>query len=153
MKKIVMLLCLSITALAYASPPARLNTYTSGELITAADVTANEDAVFNYLQAGVDTIKDATIVNADVSGTANIQASKLNLTSINQSIANTGTLTNTGNVTVTGNAAISAKITGTGLVVSTRLQHTGLGGAFSNGEATLCISDGGIITARDGGCN
>ncbi len=86
----------------YSAPPSRDNTYTSRETILAADVTANEDAIFNYLQAGVDTIADGTIVNADVSGSANIQSNKLNLTAITQNIVNTGTIANTGNVTVTG---------------------------------------------------
>ena len=141
------------SVMVWAGAPSRLNTYTSGEAITASDVTQNEDSIFNYLSAGIEVIKDNTVVNADISSSANIQASKLNLTSINQSIANTGTLANTGNVTVTGNAAISAKITGTGLVVTTSLQNTGFAGNYSSNEATLCVDNGGRISVRDGGCN
>jgi hypothetical protein len=90
-------------AFSLASPPSRQNTYTSGSAINASDVTDNEDAIFNYLQAGVDTIKDGTIVNADINSSANIQSDKINLTSIAQNISNTGTLTNTGAFTNTGN--------------------------------------------------
>ncbi len=41
--------------------PSRQNTYTTGEIIEAADVTANEDVIFDYLQAGVDTYADDSI--------------------------------------------------------------------------------------------
>ena len=54
----------------------RLYTYTSGNTIVPGEVTANEDAIFNYLSAGVDTlannsvtsakITDGTIVSADI---------------------------------------------------------------------------------------
>jgi len=82
--------------------PTRTKTYSSGETISSADVTENEDNIYNYLVSGVDTIKDGTVVNADINTSANIQSSKINLTAISQSVANTGTLSNTGNVTITG---------------------------------------------------
>mgnify|MGYP001561125910 CR=1 FL=1 len=60
----------------FAAAPSRLYTYTSGNTIVPGEVTANEDAIFNYLSAGVDTlannsvtsakITDGTIVNADI---------------------------------------------------------------------------------------
>ena len=105
------------------------------------------------MTAGVDTIKDSTIVNADVSSGANIQASKLNLTSITQNIANTGTLTNTGNVSVTGDLSVSSDINGTGIVVTTSMQNDAFAGDYTNSEATLCVNNSGVISARDGGCN
>ena len=125
-KKITIFLLLLTATRLYAAAPSRQNVYTSGEVITASDVTENEDAIYNYLNAGVEVVKDNTIVNADISTGANIQASKLNLTSISQSIANTGTFANTGNVTITGDTDISGGITGTGLVVTTNLQGTHL---------------------------
>ena len=106
------LILLLICGVATAAPPSRSKTYTSGETIKSSDVTENEDNIFNYLTAGVDTVKDGSIVNADVNNSANIQASKINLTSINQSISNTGTITATG------------AITSTGIVATTSLQAT-----------------------------
>lgn len=103
----IALAILLITTNAYASPPTRQNTYTTGSTISATNVTANEDAIYNYLQGGVDTIADNSIVNADVSSAANIQSDKVNLTSVAQNISNTGTLTNTGNVTITGTVTVS----------------------------------------------
>ena len=69
-----------------AAAPARQTSYTTGELIKSADVTANEDAIFNYLTLGVDTYADDTIVNADINSSANIQAGKLNLASVTQAV-------------------------------------------------------------------
>ena len=78
---------LLFSSICYASPPTRQNTYTSGNTISSTNVTANEDAILNYLQGGVDTIKDNSIVNADIATNANIQSDKLNLSSINQATA------------------------------------------------------------------
>lgn len=105
MKKI--LLFLLIPTLAWATPPSRSFVYTTGEVISSSDVTTNENSIFNYLQSGVDTYSDGSIVNADISSAANIQSDKLNLTSVAQSISNTGTLTNTGNVTITGTISVN----------------------------------------------
>lgn len=101
------LLFLLLPMVAFAAPPARQNSYTPNTTIAAADVTANENAIFNYLQAGVDSYVDGSIYNTDINSAANIQSDKLNLTSIAQSVANTGTFANTGNVTITGNITVS----------------------------------------------
>lgn len=103
MKKLLLLIftLLTITSV-QASPPSRLYSYTNGQTIVSDEVTENEDLLFNYLRGGVDAVLDGSIVNADVNASANIQAEKLNLTAINQNIANTGTLTNTGTATIVG---------------------------------------------------
>ena len=93
MKKYLILL---LVPFLIAAAPSRDNSYTTGSLIKAADVTANEDAIFNYLQLGVDTYADASIANADVSASANIQSNKLNLESVSQAVL----LNNSGNATV-----------------------------------------------------
>lgn len=115
--KIVALLL--IPSFAFAAPPTRQATYTSGEVIASADVTANENAIYNYLQAGVDTYADGTIVNADINSAANIQSDKLNLTSVNQNILNTGTFSNTGNTTVTGTLTVSSTASVNGVTYAT----------------------------------
>ena len=118
MKKYIYLIL--ILLLCMGAAPTRQATYTTGDTILADDVTSNEDAIFNYLVAGVDSFKDGSIVNADVSNTANIQAEKLNLTAINQSVLNTGTFKNTGAVTITGDTTIVGKLAtsgGTNLLV------------------------------------
>ena len=84
MKKLFTLLFLLITVNSFSAPPTRVFTYSSGNVITASQNTANEDAIFNYLTAGVDTYADDTIVNADIDSAANIQSDKLNLTSVAQ---------------------------------------------------------------------
>lgn len=70
--------------------PSRTQTYVAGAVISPTAVTENEDNIFSYLQAGVDTlrasaatttsIKDGEIVNADISSSAAIAYSKLSLT-------------------------------------------------------------------------
>ena len=87
MKKILFIFLL-LPTLAFASPPTRIYTYTSGNVISPDEVTANEDAIFNYLTRGVDTfasqlttdnILDGTIANADISSSAAITYGKLSL--------------------------------------------------------------------------
>lgn len=94
----------------YASPPVRQSSYTTNDTISSTAVTANENVIFNYLQGGVDTYADNSIVNADISSAANIQSDKLNLTSMAQSLSNTGTFANTGNVTITGTLTVTGTL-------------------------------------------
>ena len=72
-------LFLLFTVNLWASPPARVYTYTSGSTISPTENTANEDAIFNYLTTGVDNFADGSIVNADVSSSAAMGYSKLSL--------------------------------------------------------------------------
>ena len=69
----------------WAAAPSKAITYQSGTTIRASDVNLNESTIYNYLQAGVDTYSDGSIVNADISGSASIAYSKL---SLNNSIVN-----------------------------------------------------------------
>ena len=69
----------------WAAAPTRVSNYTSGTTIRASDVMGNENPLYSYLQAGVDTYSDGSIVNADISGSASIAYSKL---SLNNSILN-----------------------------------------------------------------
>lgn len=113
MKKIFLLL---LVPFLIGAAPTRPHNYSSGSTISSTEVNANENTLYNYLIGGVDTIEDGVITNDDIHAAANIQASKLNLTAIAQSVANTGTLTNTGRVSVVGS------VTATGLVATTSIQ-------------------------------
>lgn len=114
MKKIFILLFLFLATSVYAAPPTRISTYTPNTVISSTEVTGNEDAIFNYLQAGVDTYFDGSIVNSDVNTSANIQSDKLNLTAIGQAMAVTasGSFTNNGTTTLNGSSAFGAVTTG-----------------------------------------
>jgi hypothetical protein len=100
-----------------AAPPTRVYDYVPLTTIQSDQVEANENSIFSYLQSGVEVYKDGTIVNADISTSAAIASTKLDLTSIAQNIVNTGNftntgvLTNTGNLSVTGTATISSSVT------------------------------------------
>jgi len=90
-----LLILMLIPTVCFAAAPSRVNTYTPNNVISSSDVTENENAIFNYLQAGVDSFADSSIYNADIAASANIQSDKLNLTSIAQNISNSGTITAT----------------------------------------------------------
>ncbi|MFH1231580.1 MAG: hypothetical protein V1709_08815 [Planctomycetota bacterium] len=89
MRKIIplVLLLLGICGVVMGSPPVRSFSYVAGAVIQPTEVTKNEDNIFQYLTAGVDTlannavttskILDGTIVNADINGAAAIAGSKL----------------------------------------------------------------------------
>src|SRR3990167_3592750 len=102
MRKLLIIPFLLFTLYAEAVPPSRIATYVGGTEILVDDVGGNEDSLFNYLQAGVDTYADETIVNADIHPSANIQSDKLNLTAIAQSVANSGSTTLTGSFAADG---------------------------------------------------
>jgi len=91
MKKLLLLFLL-LPTLVWAGSPSRVFTYTSGAIIDPSKVTSNEDAIFNYLTRGVSVYEDSTITtddilngtvaNIDISGSAAIAYSKLNLTGL-----------------------------------------------------------------------
>lgn len=87
---------------AFASPPSRTYTYTTGTTISSTAVTANEDNIYNYLQGGVDSIKDGSITNADIVASAGIPVSKLDLSTIATDISFTGDNTFSGTNNFTG---------------------------------------------------
>ena len=75
-----------------AAAPSRDNSYVAGTVIDPVKVTANEDAIFTYLQGGVDTYKtgsvtsagilDGTVAAADLSDNAVTAAKLSTVTSI-----------------------------------------------------------------------
>ena len=67
---IALLLLTSGWGVVEAACPSRTDTYTAGQIIEPEAVTNNEDAIFNYLCGGVDTIDDnAVTTNAILDGT------------------------------------------------------------------------------------
>lgn len=136
MKRLFTLLFLLVASFSWAAAPSRLATYTSGAAISSTDVTRNEDAIFNYLQSGVEVIADSAVVNADVSASAAISASKLNLTSISQNITLTGTFALTGGMTMADTylldlSSINASASTEGLKLP---QNTACTGATAEGQ-------------------
>jgi hypothetical protein len=111
MKKLILLFLL-IPSLCFAAAPTRTYDYEALTTIKSAEVTTNEDSIFTYLQSGVDTYKDDTIVNADVYSGAGILASKLNLSSIAQDMTHSGTFTQSGTTSFTGTVNIGTATQG-----------------------------------------
>lgn len=108
MKKFTLLILFTlICSTSFSAPPTRLHTYTTGTTISSSDVTDNEDAIFNYLGAGVDSIKDGTITNSDIIASAGIPVSKLDLSTIATNVSFTGNNTFSGANTLSGNFTLS----------------------------------------------
>jgi hypothetical protein len=91
MRKIVILILALISTPVFANVPTRQYTYNSGSVIDPVAVNANENALYSYLQTGVDTYKAGSITTAALSNTSGITYSQLNLTgSLQGSDVNTG---------------------------------------------------------------
>lgn len=82
MNKILLSLILLLTFVGntYAAAPIRAFTYSPNTTISSTQVNANENALYTYLQNGVDTYAAGSISNAAISASAGIPYSKLTLT-------------------------------------------------------------------------
>ena len=119
--------------------PSRLYEYVTGTTILSDAVGGNEDAIFNYLQSGVEVIKDGVIINADINSSAAITADKLDLGTITQNMTHSGTLTQTGTIDLSG-ATITAGFTVADITATTAdinggtLDGVQIGGTTATGE-------------------
>ncbi len=122
----------------FAAPPTRTSTYVSGTTIRASDVAGNENAIFSYLQGGVDTYSDGSIVGADISSSAAIPYSKL---SLNNSITNADIVSSAGiaysKLTLTG-AVLNADLAGS--IADTKLSTISTAGKVSGAALTSLSS-------------
>lgn len=140
MKKLFTILFLLISVNAFATPPSRVSSYVPLTTITSSAVTSNEDAIFNYLQAGVDTYSDNTIVNADIHTSAAISNSKLNLATISQTVDFSGSLTASGTLDLSG-ATITPAFTVANITATTADINGGtIDGATLGGSASVTIT-------------
>lgn len=82
--------------------------YTSGATITAAGQNSNENTIFNEFNGNIESanIKDGTIVNADVSASANIAVTKLQ-----SSLTNSVLTTDSSGAVTSSTAAINGGLT------------------------------------------
>ena len=79
MYKYILALMVLMPSAVFASAPSRPNNYVSNTVIDPAAVNANENTLYTYLQAGVDTYAVGSITGAAISGSAAIPYSKLSL--------------------------------------------------------------------------
>lgn len=87
---IIILLCSNV----YAAPPTRTYTYVSNTIIDPTQNNANENALYAYLQAGVDTYAAGSISGAAISGSASIPYVSLSLSNsiVNADISSTAAI-------------------------------------------------------------
>ena len=125
MKRLLYLIPFLICVTANAAAPTRQNSYVTQTTIRSDDVTDNEDAIFGYLQTGVDTLRAGAVdaiteVNASlrsgsdqtlVTGTKGT-TNQLAIWDANGDIVNTTAVATGNNVTITGRAIVSDTIPG-----------------------------------------
>lgn len=154
-------------AIANAAAPTRSYNYVAHTTIDPAQNNTNENALYSYLQAGVDTYASGTItndaisgsaaigysklnligsiVNADISASAGIVGSKLNLTSsgaIGSTVANTGAFTTLTGTNITASTSLTSS-TATVLNGTVNLGPTHQGDIFyDNGTSVIRLTPG-----------
>ncbi len=81
MKKILILITLLLSTNVFAAAPTRPYTYVSNTTIDPTQNNANENALYSYLQTGVDTYAVGSITGAAISASASIPYVSLSLAS------------------------------------------------------------------------
>jgi hypothetical protein len=137
------LLLSAILILCLGAAPSRQFDYVAGQVIEPSEVKSNEDVIFAYLQAGVDTyatgsvttgvILDGTLTNNDISSSAAIAFSKLaSLTAGNLLVGNSSnvvTSTNpSGDVDISSAGAFTIQANSVALTTDTT-------GSYAAGDA------------------
>ena len=126
--------------------PSRLFTYTANTTISSSQVTANEDALFNYLQAGVDTYSPLSILNADISASAGIDDAKLDLSAVAQAVAFNGTVSIVGALTVTGNSTFAGTtIANLGTVTTADINGGTIDGTIIGGASAAAVTTTSLV--------
>lgn len=160
MKKyiILFLIIVLIPLKIYAAPPSRVFTYIAGDTIQPDENTENEDVIFQYLQAGVDTyanssivsadITDGTIATADIANSAITTALILNETIVSADISSSAAIPYSklsfSNNIVAGDIATSAVTTteiASGTIVAADISASAAIASYS--LATVNIAQGG----------
>ena len=97
------LLLIFLIPFCLGAAPSRTQTYTAGQVIDPAAVTENEDNVFSYLQAGVDTIRNNAVETADLQDAA-VTAAKLGTGAVGATAIASGAV-DAGDMATTGTIA------------------------------------------------
>ncbi len=97
----ILFIVLLMATTSYGAPPQRSYSYVSGQSISPTEVSANEDSIYTYLNAGVDKYKANSITGTDLISTLAITSSGT------MTFSGTTNLTTLqlGGTTITSNAA------------------------------------------------
>ena len=130
MKKIIIffILLFGTINVINASPPSSSFTYAVGEKIQPSEVQQNETNIYSYLQSGVDTYADSTIVSADITDGTIVSADITDGTIVSADIADS--------------TIVNADISGSAAIADTKLDTISTAGkvsgnAITTGSATL----------------
>jgi len=87
MKRLLVLALMLIMGFAYSAPPVRSFVYTAGNIIQPTEVTKNEDNIFQYLTAGVDTLANNAVTTGKILDSAVNSAKILDASIVGADIA------------------------------------------------------------------
>lgn len=136
-----------------AAAPSRVATYTTLTTISSTDVTANEDTIFLYLQSGIDTYKDGTIVDADIKDSAAIDDTKLDLATIAQAVRLNGAVTFASSATFAGQTIADLGTVTTAIISGGTIDGVTLGGISQVTISDADFNDGTVDGVTIGGAN
>ena len=130
MKKLFILLTLLLLpSICYGAAPTRSHSYVSGQSISPTEVTTNEDNIFSYLSAGVDTYKANSI-------TGDALISSLAITS-------------SGNMTFSGTTNISGTLQLGGTAITSSAAELNLVDGLTSSASELNILDGATLNTAE----
>lgn len=136
----LILLSLLISIPAYAAAPSRTYNYISHTTIDPAQNNTNENNLYSYLQAGVDTYAAGSIDNTAISASAAIAYSKLNLIGgiVNADVNATAGITYS-KLNLTG-GIVNADVNASAAIVDTKLATISTAGKVSGAALTSLSS-------------
>lgn len=154
MRKFNLILSLLLLApsFSYAAAPSRVYNYVAHNTIDPVENNANENALYTYLQAGVDTYASGSITNDAISAIAAISYSKLNLiNSITNADISSSAAIGYSKLNLTG-GIVNADISGSAAITDTKLAQittaSKVSGTAITGLASLPAGAGVIPTAN-----
>lgn len=137
MKRLFLIL---LAVMMMAAAPSRDNSYTSGTTISSSDVAANEDAIFTYLQNGIDVIADNSIVAADIQSGAVTTSKILDGTVANADLAGSIADSKLSTITTAAKVNTSALTTTTGVVGQLLVNDGDTWEAIANGDTNEVLT-------------
>lgn len=152
MRKFNLILSLLLLApsFSYAAAPSRVYNYVAHNTIDPVENNANENALYTYLQAGVDTYASGSITNDAISAIAAISYSKLNLiNSITNADISSSAAIGYSKLNLTG-GIVNADISGSAAIVASKLDLTSPGAIGSTAANTGAFSTLKVGTTNQG---
>lgn len=150
MRKILTIILLFISSIALAAAPSRPFTYVASTVIDPNQNNSNENTLYTYLQAGVDTYASGSITSSAISASAGIPYSKLTLSnSILNADVNTAAAIAYSKLNLS-NSIVNADIASGAAIVGSKLNLTSPGAIGSTAANTGAFTTLKVGTTHQG---